>query len=125
MSELYFSGKTEFHIHFNSVRPYCANYRSGEVFEIGQMFPVNGMGHEFMVSLGGDERSMFSGVGNVSKFGRPVASVVRLQSLDGCHMCGIETVEPVTLFPPLEALFAVFNRKLCFLFDRSRVEDGS
>jgi hypothetical protein len=39
-------------------------------------------------------------------------------------MCGIETVEPTAIYPPLKSLFIVYNRKLRSFMDESTIENS-
>ncbi len=122
IGELYGSGEHCLHIHFRSVRHYCAMYCAGHIPKIDDMISVGAMERKFMISSRRNKMDMLVGIGQVFKNGSPIASTVRLQRLDCCNMCAIEAVEPSSLYAPLKSLFLVFDRKLSALNEISRIE---
>ena len=65
---------------------------------------------------------MLVGVGQVSKRPRPIASRMRLQSLNHCLVFDRKSFETGTN-PPLPVLYAIFNRKLRTLLNFSRIQE--
>ncbi|SRR5260370_26474961 len=59
-----------------------------------------------------DELPVFVWIGEVAKSRRPVASRIRLQPLDRCNMCEVNTFEIGSCAVRPEILFRVHNRKL-------------
>ena len=57
------------------------------------------------------EFPVFVSIGEVAENLRRVASTVRLQHLNFCDMCAIETLEP-RLNPPREILWRIYDREL-------------
>src|SRR5580704_2569403 len=94
IGELYASSEHCLHIHFRSVRHYCATYCAGHIPQIDEMISVDAMECKFMISSRRNKMDMLIGIGQVSKSGSLIASTIRLQCLDCCNMCAIEAVEP-------------------------------
>jgi len=123
IAELYRGSEQSLHIHFRTVSGYCATYRAGHIAEIGQMIPVNNVNCNFVIGLSRNERPVLIGVGQVSEDSRPLISTIRLQRLDSCHMRGIETVEPSSIYPPRKSLSLVFDRELSAINVESAVQN--
>jgi len=123
VGELYCSGESNLHIHFRTVGSYCATYCAGHITEVVKMVPVNDVNREFTIGLSGNKGPVLVGVGQVFENGRPVTSTVRLQRLDCCNMCGIESVEPSSIYPPFKSLSLVFDRKLGAIYDEPGIEN--
>ena len=58
------------------------------------------------------EMPVFIRIGTLAEQPRPIASLVRLQSLDYCDMAGVDAFEATSLCVPNKVLFRVHNRKL-------------
>lgn len=70
-----------------------------------------------------DEMPVFVWIRNGDKLLRPVRSVVRLQSLNGCRMSLIDSLEKSLTVSP-ELLRRVLDRELSLLLLRAGIEDG-
>lgn len=121
--ERYLQGKVELHVHFLARdRMLCARYFSRQIEKLEPLSVSPKL--DLKSPLVKSEVSMFVGVGDIPQFGRPITSSVRLHSLNSCYMSGIEAVEPSTIFPPLEALSLIFNRKLSAINNLPGIEDS-
>jgi hypothetical protein len=108
--EQYLQGNCELHVHFLTGNGMlCARYRPREIEE-AKSFSIRPK-PSFESSSMENEVSVFVGIGDIPQYSRPIASSIRLQILDNCYMSGIEAIEPSALFPPLESLFYIFDRK--------------
>jgi len=61
-------------------------------------------------------------IGKLSERQRPIASFIRLISLENCDMAGVDTFAPGLLFPRPEILWAVYDRKLREVLRRFGIE---
>ena len=124
ISELYERGDIHICVHFRSTIELCAKYRALGLRRGGER-PGKRIATRFSNDLHRDEVPVFVGVGNFLEDLRPLASAVRLQPLDFCPMRGVHAAEESKLlYPSLEILLSVFNRKLCPLEVESGIEGG-
>ena len=122
IAELYLQREVCLHVHFLTRHGIaCARYHTGKIEESK---PVSGgVDNELEASLIVMQSPVLVWIGEVAESLRPIASVVRLQSLDCCQMSGIEAFE-LFLLPKREALLSVFDNELSAINDLSRVQDG-
>lgn len=120
--ERYLALETEVHVHFVARDGmFCAKYsRVPHRKRLRSGLP----NLEGTRSAEGREFPVFVFVGKVSQRPRPIASLVRLQPLECCDMASLDALAPSLLFPPLELIGAVHNRKLRELLGRAEVKFG-
>lgn len=110
LAERYANGNIALHIHFLAGQEgVCANWRRCN---------PNGTGD-------GSKRLMFVWVGERGEPLRPVASLVRLQPLQGCDVFWGEIApEIVSSEQILENFFRISDRKLCAVYDSLGIKAG-
>jgi hypothetical protein len=118
--ERYLASEIDLHVHFlTSFGMKCATYRK---IKRGELSISDRIKHDGDPSLDRGEFAVFVFVREIAERSRPIASVVRLQTLDSCDMGGIESLEPTSLNPSLESISRVFDQKLrSLLLDAGRV----
>jgi hypothetical protein len=123
IAELYLKGHVDVHVHVLT-RPgvICARYRAG----LAEKFSgIGSEGRSEGESTGiVSETTVLVGIGEGGESASPITSTIRLQILDRCHMRGIETLQPSTIYAPPEALWLIFDRELCPLYDPTGIEEG-
>ena len=122
----YKNGAQNLHIHFDAVRPFCATY----IAKCDVVRPTRARLSEYTDAqeahtwgTGGSEASMFVGIRDLDKKLSPIASVIRLQPLNSCNMCGIEASKG-SLFVPPEFVWGFLNQKLSALLGSAKIQDG-
>jgi hypothetical protein len=122
LGELYRRGEMELHVHFAMNGMYCATYRRLDGVKVRSVDAGIAVGGKTAPDTG--EAFVFVAIGQVAQSFSPIASRIRLQPLNRCDMGRIDAFEPSTLFPPREALFRVFNRKLREVLTDAGIEFG-
>lgn len=121
VAERYGAIDVDLHVHFAIDRMICATYRRMDFVEI--VVPESTVSVDATRPLNPSEFPMFVSVRDIAQPSRPVASVVRLQPLDCCPMCGIDSVEP-GLFVSNEALARTLKGKLGSAYLAAGIELG-
>jgi len=123
IAELYIQGEIDLHMHFFSGHGVaCARYSAGEIEEAQSVGCGINLKHEIALVI--MKTPVLVWVGEIAKNLSPIASTVRLQSLDCCYMRGIEAIEPSAILPKRESLLLAFDRELRAIYDATRVQDG-
>jgi len=100
IAERYLNGNILLHVHvLTGENRFCATWRRGD---------HDGMPHSRQMLV-------LVGIGQVSENPRPVASNVRLQSLDSCDVLPGQTIKVPVIFP--KVLFRIYDNKLCLLYN--------
>jgi hypothetical protein len=123
VSERYAAGHVNLHLHgkLPGNGMWCYTFLAQTSTEV---LLKTGMDMEGGLSPGLNKMPVFVRIGAVTEPSRPVASTVRLQPLNCCHMSDIDALEPTPLNASLKSIFMVFNRKLSVVLRRAGIELG-
>lgn len=122
LGELYRQGEMALHVHFAAPWRGCAYYRAvlgpkGFAWANDSANPEGG-------GNGSHELPVLVWIRDGLESPCPVASVVRLQTLEHCDMALVDTAEPTSLFLVPETLGRVFDDKLCAIMNHARIKRG-
>ena len=122
----YKNGAQNLHFHFDAVRPFCATYIAkcdvvgSAQSRLAECTDTQGAHSR---SAGGSEASVFVRIRDLDKKLSPIASVIRLQSLNSCDMRGIEASKGGFFILP-EFVWGFLNQKLRALLGGTGAQDG-
>lgn len=117
----YVRGYVNFHLHSakNGVR--CVTFIANDLTQVSVRAGMD-CGVEQSCHL--DEMPVFVGIGGFPQVFRPVASLIRLQPLNGCNMRGVNAFEAGLATVAPEVIYRVHNRELCSALLAAGVEFG-
>ena len=118
---LYRHGSDELHVHFDSVRPFCATYRS-DWRSSERCNSAASVTNEPSID-GFSDASVFVWIRDIGKDLCPTASVVGLIPLNRCYMNGIDSFEEGWYASP-KLLWRFLDRELGSILDGTGIESS-